>query len=109
MKVERNQFTFYRSYYEALKNLDRQDIADTLMAIIEYALNDKEPEDLGNVAKTCYILIKPTLAAGRRKAENALGKKKAKTNGEENSKGREDNSGYYLSAEERKALLNGKK
>ena len=34
--LKRDQFTFYRSYYEALKHLPKKDRADVLMAVIGY-------------------------------------------------------------------------
>ena len=40
----KESFIFYRSFYEALVGMDKQNQADCLMAIADYALNDKEPK-----------------------------------------------------------------
>lgn len=71
--MERNQFTFYRSYYEALKHLNRRDRAQVLMAVIAYALDETAPA-LTGVPLSVFTLIKPTLDSGRNKAKNRLGK-----------------------------------
>ncbi len=65
--MKRNQFTFYRSYYEALKNLPKRDQTPTLMAILAYALDETEPT-LTGVPLSVFTLIKPTLDSGRKKA-----------------------------------------
>lgn len=65
--TERSQFTFYRSYYEALKTLPKKDKLAALDAIISYAL-DGEEIPLNGSAATVFILVKPTLDTGRKKA-----------------------------------------
>lgn len=81
--MERNQFTFYRSYYEALKHLPKRDRADVLMAVIAYALDETEPS-LSGVPLSVFTLIRPTLDTGRNKAKNR--QNKTKTKSEQNSK-----------------------
>ena len=58
--MERNQFTFYRSYYEALKHLPKRDQTSVLLALIGYALDEQEPS-LSGVALSVFTLIRPTL------------------------------------------------
>ena len=77
----RDQFTFYRSFYEGINVLQREIRLDVYEAIMEYALNEKIPENLDGAQKTAFILIKPVLDSGRKKAiAGKLGgsKKKAK-------------------------------
>lgn len=73
----REQFTFYRSYYSAIKKIknakERLALYD---AIIAYAL-DGETVELQDFAGAIFDLIKPTLDASRRKSEN--GKKGGET------------------------------
>ena len=64
----RKQFTFYRSYYDALKVLPEELWKQILVAVIEYGLFGKEPEGLEPVQKACFILIKPTLETGIKRA-----------------------------------------
>ena len=64
----RKQFTFYRSYYDALKVLPEALWKQILVAVIEYGLFGKEPEGLEPVQQACFILIKPTLETGIKRA-----------------------------------------
>lgn len=80
---ERSQFTFYRSYWEAIQMLPKKERLAVYEAISAYALNGSAPA-LSGAAATVFILVKPTLDTGRRKAE--IGKKggsKAKANGKQ--------------------------
>lgn len=70
---KRGQFTFYRSYYEAVRKLSDRMAQRVLMAIIGYGLDGVEPEGLGGVEEAIFTLVKPTLDSGRKKA--AAGKK----------------------------------
>lgn len=64
----RKQFTFYASYYDAVKKLSKKDQLALLMAICAYAI-DGVDANLSGGAASAFILIKPTLDASRRKAE----------------------------------------
>ena len=79
--MKRDQFTFYRSYYEALKNLPEEERAKVLFAILEYALDEQEQNKLEGICAACFLLIRPTLDSGRIKAANR--KNKTKTNEEQ--------------------------
>ena len=65
--MERAQFTFYRSYYEAIRELPKKDQTDVLLAVCAYALDSEEPK-LSGTASAIFTLIRPTLDTGRRKA-----------------------------------------
>ena len=80
--MKRDQFTFYRSYYEALKDLPEKERAKVLFAILDYALDEQTPNELTGVCSACFKLIRPTLDSGRIKAANR--KNKTKTNEEQN-------------------------
>lgn len=69
----RKQFTFYRSYYEALQKLPEHLRLGALEAVIGYALDGSEPMDLSDMQEMAFLLIRPTLDAGRKMA--AGGKK----------------------------------
>lgn len=60
---------FYRSFYEALRDLDNNTKAILYDAIFDYGLNFKEPE-LTGIAKTVFTLIRPQLDANIRKFDN---------------------------------------
>ena len=67
--MERKQFTWFRSYYDALKELPAEEFRDIVLAVCAYALDGEETE-LSGVARAIFTLIRPTLEVGRSKAEN---------------------------------------
>ena len=74
MGVARKQFTFYKSYYDAISELPKKDQAALILAVCAYALYETPPKGLSIAASTAFKLIKPTLDSGRKKAESgALG------------------------------------
>ena len=75
--MERAQFTFYRSYYEAIQNLPKREQTAVLLAVCAYALDNQEPK-LSGTANAIFTLIRPTLDTSRRKA---LSGKKGGENG----------------------------
>ena len=64
----RKQFTFYRSFYEAASQLPKRTRVDLYDAIMAYALDGIEPDLTNNQQKAAFILCKPVLDAGRKKA-----------------------------------------
>lgn len=82
----RGQFTFYRSYYEAIKELPKKEQLDVLMSIIAYALDGTMPE-LSRTSKAVFLLVKPTLDTGRKKASSGRrGGKQIRSKSEANRK-----------------------
>ena len=79
----RNQFTFYRSYFDAIQTLNKRDRSAIILAVCEYALYETEPEGLSAPATTAFELIRPTLDSGRKKA--ASGKQGGKANGKQDA------------------------
>lgn len=75
--MRREQFTWYRSYYEALKTLPAKDFKQAVLAVCAYALDEDEPE-LTGVPNSVFTLIRPTLDSGRNKAANRQNKTKTK-------------------------------
>lgn len=65
--MSRKQFTFYRSYYEAVRELPKKEQCAVMLAICAYALDEEEP-NLTGTAKAIFSLVRPTLDASRRKA-----------------------------------------
>ncbi len=66
--MERNQFTFYRSYLDAIRRLTKEERGEILDAICFYALDEVPPEGLSPIADTVFTLVRPTLDSGRKKA-----------------------------------------
>ena len=68
MHEQRNQFTFYRSWFEAIETLEPEDQRQALLALCDYALNGNL-RDLTGAASTVVILAKPVLDTARKRAE----------------------------------------
>lgn len=62
----RESSIFYRSFYEAVKDLPPENQVEVYTAIFEYALNFKELE-LTGISKTIFTLIKPQIQANNKK------------------------------------------
>lgn len=65
----RNQFTFYRSFWEAITDLPPKKRLKIFEIICEYALDGKQPEIQG-IENSVFLLIKPTLDTSARRAES---------------------------------------
>ena len=86
----RNQFTFYRSYFDAIQELSKKDQSAIILAVCAYALYEVEPSGLSPTASTAFKLIRPTLDAGRKKAQSGKqGGSKTKANGKQNAREKE--------------------
>ena len=78
----RNQFTFYRSFWDAVLDLPEEDKLVVLQAIIQYALDGEVPEQLSSYRSSCFKLCKPTLDTARKKAK-AMKAERAKKSGQD--------------------------
>ena len=78
--MKRDSFVFYRSFYEATKELPEQEQLNVYNTIIEYALNGIELETQG-ISKAIFALVKPQIDANTKRYENGLkGGRKPKEN-----------------------------
>ena len=59
----RDSTVFYRSFFEAVKELPAEQFKACVSAIMEYALDGKEPESSG-IEKTVYLMAKPQIDRG---------------------------------------------
>ena len=66
---ERNQFTFYRSFWEAVEELSDEDRLAVLTGIIHYALDEKVPVLSSAYQRSMFTLCKPILDTARKKAK----------------------------------------
>ena len=65
----RDSFIFYRSFFEAGEKLPQKDRQKFYVAIIEYALNDIEP-NLKGIADGMFSLAKPQIDANKKRFDN---------------------------------------
>ena len=60
----RDSLVFYRSFYEAVKDLPAEEFKEAVSAIMEYGLNDEEQAPSG-AAKVFLIMAKPLIDANK--------------------------------------------
>lgn len=66
---ERDSVVFYRSFYEAIKELPPDEFKRSVSAILDYGLNGAEPATNG-IERTIYLLTKPQIDANNKRYEN---------------------------------------
>ncbi len=72
---QRDSCIFYRSFYEAISELEEKSQAKVYNAIFEYTLNFNEVE-LSGMEKIVFTLIKPQLDANNKRYQSGLKPKK---------------------------------
>lgn len=65
----RDSVVFYRSFWEAIKQLPEKERLESLTAILEYGLDEIEPKSAG-VASAIFLMAKPQIDANNRKYQN---------------------------------------
>lgn len=68
--MERDSFIFYRSFYEAVRDLQKDIQLEVYTAIMEYALYGRQPEQLKPFARGIFTLIKPNIDVNTARFEN---------------------------------------
>ncbi len=74
----RESVLFYRSFYDALKNIPPDERLKVYDAIMEYGMYDRDP-DLDGVALAIFLLAKPQIDANNKRYENGCKAKKKRT------------------------------
>ena len=74
----RDSVLFYRSFYDALKNIPSDERLKVYDAIMEYGMYDCDP-DLDGVALAIFLLAKPQIDANNKRYENGCKAKKKRT------------------------------
>ena len=68
----RDQFTFYKSFLDGISRIrNKEERCEAYDAIVNYALCEVEPnlDDLPDIVALAFIMVKPVLDSGRKKAE----------------------------------------
>ena len=91
--MKTDSFIFYRSFYEAIKEIPDEERLKVYDSICEYALNHTEKADTP-ISKGMMMLITPQLDANfKRRANGALGGKPKTAQSDEESEDKADNQG----------------
>jgi len=75
----RDSFIFYRSFLKSIQHLDTSEQLELFLAIVEYGLDQREP-DMSRYVRAVWESIKPQLDANQRKYENGCKGGKPKPN-----------------------------
>ncbi len=68
--MERDSIVIYKSFFEAVRLQPKEAQADIYNAVLEYAFNSIEPENISDTAKSIFLLIKPQIDANNQRYEN---------------------------------------
>lgn len=68
--MEREYFTFYRSFYEAIRDLPNDIKLEVYTAIVEYGLYGEAPEEMKPFTKAVFTLVKPNIDASLTRYQN---------------------------------------
>ena len=87
----RDSFIFYRSFYEAISDLDDMQQLEIYKAIADFSLNFTEP-NLSGVSATIFKLIKPQLEANNKRYMNGSKPKNKQDRSETEAKTKQEES-----------------
>jgi hypothetical protein len=87
----RDTTIFYRSFFEAIKDLPEQNQLEVYNAIFEYSLNFIEP-NLTGLSSTIFRLIKPQIEANNKRFENGKQPKVKRYESKTEAKDKQDKS-----------------
>lgn len=68
----RDSFVFYKSFYDAIKQIPEEYQLELYNAILQYSLEGLEPSNLSNIASAIFILIKPNIDSAQKKYEASV-------------------------------------
>lgn len=99
--MERESFTFHRSFYEAVKDMPKDIRLEVFTAIMEYALYGRQPEALKPFANSIFTLIKPSIDVSTSRYENGKkgGRKSAADKKQVHDEGQAENA-YAITYEQ---------
>lgn len=96
----RDSFIFYRSFYEAIRDLPRDIQGEIYTAIMEYSLYGNETDNLKPVARSIFTLIKPQIDINNKRYAN--GKKGGRPSDLQHDSGGNRQDGYSENITEEK-------
>ena len=72
-------FSFYKSYYDCLQDLDKKDQYEMLDAMLDYIFKGKKPK-LKGIKKTIWTIIEPNLNTSKNRSNGKSGAPKGNQN-----------------------------
>ena len=68
----RDSFVFYKSFYDAIKQIPEEYQLELYNAILGYSLEGLEPSNLSDIASAMFTLIKPNIDSAQKKYEASV-------------------------------------
>ena len=65
----KESFVFFRSFFEAIEEIDEKKQLKLYKSIAKFALNDEKPTDLKGIEKAIFSLIEPQITASSKRYE----------------------------------------
>lgn len=87
----RNSTIIYRSFYESIKDLPKENQAEVWAAIFEFSLNFKTVK-LEGISRSLFILIKPQLEANHKRYRSGTEAKRKRKRSEQEANGKQTGS-----------------
>ena len=83
-------FSFYKSYFDCLEDLDEKDRNEILNAMLNYVFKNKKPK-LKGIKKTIWTLIEPNLNTSKNRSNSKSGAPEGNQNARKYGKNEEEN------------------
>lgn len=68
----KDSFVFYKSFYDAIKQIPEEYQLELYNAILQYSLEGIEPQNLSNITSAMFTLIKPNIDSSQKKYETSV-------------------------------------
>lgn len=101
----RDSFIFYRSFYDAIKDLPRDIQGEIYTAIMEYSLYGNETDNLKPVARSIFTLIKPQIDVNNKRFQNGRKGGRPKPNNNQTETEEEPNVNDNVNVNNKKETL----
>lgn len=98
-------FSFYKSYYDCLEDLEKDDKYEIIEAILKYVFEDKKPKFKG-IKKTIWTLIEPNLNTSKNRSNENSGAPKGNQNARKYRENQEENNSIKKQSKNNQSSIN---
>lgn len=98
-------FSFYKSYYDCLEDLEKDDKYEIIEAILKYVFEDKKPKFKG-IKKTIWTLIEPNLNTSKNRSNENSGAPKGNQNARKYRENQEENNSTKKQSKNNQSSIN---
>lgn len=98
-------FSFYKSYYDCLEDLEKDDKYEIIEAILKYVFEDKKPKFKG-IKKTIWTLIEPNLNTSKNRSNENSGAPKGNQNARKYRENQEEDNSTKKQSKNNQSSIN---